>query len=179
MPIIYAKQVAELYPEAKKADGRYGLIDDVTKFTLPGVEFGSADIAGSGLAGTLSLPDVYNPGAMEFGITARSLRDMAAEILGPDGAEFRIAWAVEQMASGGAGGTFDAYMATIKGWAKGLPGPDIEKGNPMEAEMTYSVWYYKLTRNGETLWEIDTINQIIVVNGVDYTDKLKAALGRK
>jgi hypothetical protein len=176
MPIIHASKVNDIYPEVK-VGGKYELIEDVTKFKLPGVEYGDGEISGAGLIGILNRPDIYNPAAMELTLATRSLRDKATAALSPDGAEFRFAWAIQNLSASDAGADFDSYMATVKGWPKTVPGPEVEKGNPMETEFAFSVWYYKLTRNGRTIMEIDVLNKVLIINGIDYTGRLKEALG--
>ncbi|WP_275892513.1 phage major tail tube protein, partial [Achromobacter xylosoxidans] len=37
--------------------------------------------------------------------------------------------------------------------------------------------YYKETLNGETLYEIDLLNMIQMVGGVDVTESLRRAIG--
>lgn len=41
----------------------------------------------------------------------------------------------------------------------------------------YSVYYYAAYQDGEELWEIDPINQVFRVNGVDYYADIRKALG--
>ena len=171
----FATKVNDLLPEVK-VDGKYVTIEDVTKFTLPNIQFGDGAMTGAGLLGEINIPDLYNISAVEHSISSRSLRNITKS-LGPAGAEFRLAWAMENLSAAGSLGIFDSYLATVKGRAKEIPGPDVEKGSELAPTITYSDWYYKLTRNGETIVEIDMINGIININGTDYAAPLRAALG--
>jgi len=159
-----------------KISGKYEILDDVTSFKLPGVEYGEGEISGAGLAGTLNIPDVFNVGALEFTITSRALRAQYAKVITPSGAEFRIAWAMDKISSDSAE-DYDRYMAIVKGKASKLPEISGEKGSPLELETAFSVWYYKLTVNGVTLFEFDILNGVVIINGVNYSAKLKTALG--
>lgn len=156
-----------------KSGSTYREVEDVTKYTLPNVEFGDTEIKGAGLLGTLKIPDIYNPNEMEFAITSRSIKDGLIDSLNPDGAEFRIS---ESFSQTGGSDQYDSYLHVIKGFAKSLPGGDREKGSVSELETKYAVNYYKMSKNGKIAYELDIENGKLVINGVDYTEKLKATL---
>lgn len=54
---------------------------------------------------------------------------------------------------------------------------DLAPMNQSNASGAYSVYYYAAYENGEQLWEIDPINQIFKVKGVDYYADIRKALG--
>lgn len=160
-----------------KYKGKYEMLEDVTAFKLPGVEYGEGEITGAGLAGAFNKPDVFNIGPLEASITSRALQGKYAAVFAADGVQFRITWAVDKISTTSAG-AYDTYMAIVKGQASKLPEIEVKKGEQMELETSIAAWYYKLTRNGKTLFEFDVLNQVVVINGVNYSAKLKAAMGR-
>lgn len=160
-----------------KYSGKYVMLEDVTAFKLPGVEYGEGEITGAGLAGAFNNPDVFNIAAMEASISSRALQGKFASVFSAGGVEFRITWAVDKISSSSAG-AYDTYMAIVKGKASKLPELEVKKGEQMELETTIAAWYYKLTRNGTTLFEFDVLNQVVIINGVNYSAKLKAAMGK-
>lgn len=53
----------------------------------------------------------------------------------------------------------------------------VAKGSPYEGSTEIEVEYIKIERNGKTILEVDKINYIYIVDGVDYGAKLRTALG--
>lgn len=50
-------------------------------------------------------------------------------------------------------------------------------GEPTEQEITYGLTYYKLVISGATVLEIDLVNGIYIVDGVDREADLRTAMG--
>lgn len=70
--------------------------------------------------------------------------------------------------------TREVYM---RGALTGLPLGEIELGSPNEQELTYSVTYIKVVDDGVTMLEIDVVNGICILAGVDKTAEINARLG--
>jgi len=176
MARVITNKTVDMAVEVKRS-GKYEILEDVTSFKLPGVEYGEGEISGAGLAGTFNMPDVFNIAALEAAITSRSLQSQYASVFSASGVDLRIAWAVDKISSTSAG-SYDTYMAIVKGRASKLPEIEVKKGEQMELETTIAAWYYKLTRNGVTLFEFDVLNQVVIIGSVNHSAKLKAAMGR-
>ena len=61
-----------------------------------------------------------------------------------------------------------ANKEIVKGFAKSLEGGNLENNASQEANLVLEVAYYKYIQDGETLIEIDKLNNVFLVNGVDY-----------
>ncbi len=68
----------------------------------------------------------------------------------------------------------DVYM---RGMITTLPLGELTLGEINEQELTYSVTYLKVVDNGVTLLEIDAVNGVYVVNGVNKTSEINQLLG--
>lgn len=172
----HANKVVDLFPTIKTGK-KYVEIDDVTSFELPEVSFGDGELSGSGIIGTVNIPDPFSMDAMEATITGKNFNDGVLAGIKPTGASFRLHWAVSSISSDATTG-YTGYTAFIKGIPKVIPSASAEKGEEMEVELPIAVNYYKLIKNGKTLFEIDQLNNKLIINGVDYAAKLNKKLGR-
>ncbi len=78
-------------------------------------------------------------------------------------------------------GTMDEFpvRVTIRGFFKEVDLPPFKKAQKDGPEVSYSAVYYKLVVNGEEVVEIDPLNYIYKVGGVDLLEKTRANLGMK
>jgi P2 family phage contractile tail tube protein len=70
-----------------------------------------------------------------------------------------------------------AVEVVVRGRHKEFDGGDSKQGEDTETKITTVCTYYKLTMNGKELIEIDTINMIEKVNGVDRLEQRRRNLG--
>ena len=68
----------------------------------------------------------------------------------------------------------EVYM---RGSLKELPLGEMELGSLNEQELVYGVTYLKVVDDGGTLCEIDLVNGICILGGVDKTSQINAMLG--
>ena len=70
-----------------------------------------------------------------------------------------------------------AVEVVVRGRHETIEMGDAQPGEDTEHGMTTTCSYYKLTVDGEDIIEIDLLNFIEKVNGVDMLEKQRAALG--
>lgn len=172
----HANKVVDLYPTIKSGK-KYIEIEDVKSFEIPEVGFGDGELSGSGIMGTVNIPDPYNIEAMEASITAKNFNDGVLDAIKPTGVNLRLNWAIDSINTSATKG-YTSYTAVIKGIPKGIPGVGAEKGEEMEVQLAIACNYYKLIKNGKTIYEIDQLNNKLIINGVDYMKTLNKKLGR-
>ena len=172
----HANKVVDLYPTIKSGK-KYIEIEDVTSFDTPEIAFADGEMSGSGIMGTINIPDPYNMDPMEASIKAKNFSEGVIEAVKPTGVNLRLSWAIDSINSSANKG-YTAYTAVIKGLPKTIPSVSAEKGEEMEIEIPIAVNYYKLIKNGKVLHEIDQLNGKLIINGVDYMDALNKKLGR-
>jgi P2 family phage contractile tail tube protein len=69
------------------------------------------------------------------------------------------------------------YVCIWRGTFKNSPGGAQKQHENVELMYTMNITYYKLMINGVSLVEIDIVNNILKVNGVDLLAKYRANLG--
>ncbi|MBP6876566.1 MAG: phage major tail tube protein [Phenylobacterium sp.] len=74
-------------------------------------------------------------------------------------------------------GQVDAVEVVIRGQHEEIDMGDAEQGEDTEFKVKTPCAYYKLSINGRTEIEIDLLNMIMVVDGVDRLAAHRAALG--
>lgn len=176
MAKYYANKIVDLFPSVKNAKGIYEEIMNVSSFELPEMEFGEGEISGSGIIGTVNVPDFTGIESMEAKITGKSYESMNP-IFNPLGVSLKLNWAVDKVGADGAK-AFDSYTAYINGFPKNIPGGEKTKGETQELEATISTTYYKLIQNGKTITEYNPLAGKLVINGVDVMAKINQAVGR-
>ena len=133
-------------------------------FTLPGVEFMTADVQAMG---NLSVPLVGLLEHMELSITKVGV-DMGLSRLNKlekQNLEFR--WVQNVIKADGSTGT-EGCKAYVRTMAGNLPELGVEVGAATEAEKTYGVTRMQVFANGDELLCVDRMSQILKVNGKDY-----------
>lgn len=74
-------------------------------------------------------------------------------------------------------GEITAVTATLRGMLKEVDPGDWKVGDKAEFKYAVAVTYYKLEIDGTVMYEIDPVNSIRVVNGVDQLAAMRTALG--
>jgi P2 family phage contractile tail tube protein len=80
-------------------------------------------------------------------------------------------------AAGEVGDGADTIIATIGGLITGHELGDLKPGTNATLKLKMDVRYYKLEINGEQIHEIDLVNGIRVIGGVDQLADLRRAMG--
>ena len=136
---------------------------DVT-FTLPGVEFLTADVQAMG---NLSVPLIGLLENMELSITKIGLDSGLKRLnrLEKQSLEFR--WVQNVVKSDGSTSQegCKAFMRTMPG---SFPELGVEVGSATEGECTYNVTRMQIYANGSELLLVDRLSQILRFNGKDY-----------
>lgn len=74
-------------------------------------------------------------------------------------------------------GEFTGVIATIRGMLTEVDAGDWKPGDKAEFKHAVSVTYYKLEVDGAVLYEIDPLNSIRIIDGVDQLAKMREQLG--
>lgn len=150
-------------------------VEDVTSVALPDISFVASDFKASGMAGTLSVPDMSNLEAMSLTINHNNGRN--AEKLSAPGKhniEFRIARQRLNVANSDLEYVGGKYRFVC--FLKGDKGGTIERGNPVSGSNEYSVGRYEREVDGRVVTLIDIVAGIVKINGVDYSSKVRNLL---
>lgn len=144
---------------------------------LPNLNYIIQTITGAGIAGNIDYPVIGQLEAMELGLHFRTTTKAASKLAAPKRhtIELRSAQQTDDPVAGKLG--VDSVKHTLVIIPKTLTGGSVAPAAPVDASGTYSVLYWKETINGEVMKEIDPANFKCVIDGVDYLETVRNALG--
>jgi phage contractile tail tube protein, P2 family len=149
-------------------------VGDCKTVSLPTLTRKTEDFRGAGMSGTVAMD--MGMEAMELSFTCSApMRDVLRQWGTPtvDGVYLRFVGAYQQEDTG----AVDQVEVIARGRHTELEMGDQETGEVSEFKATFAVAYYKLVWNGRTEIEIDPLNMVEIVGGVDRLAERRAAIG--
>ena len=140
------------------------LVAKDVSFTLPGIEFLTADVQAMG---TMTVPLIGLLENMELSVTKIGVDNGLSRLnrLEKQNLEFR--WVQSVISSDGSQST-EGCKAFVRTLPSNIPEIGVEVGNATEIETTYNVTRLQIYANGVEVLCVDRLNQILRVNGKDY-----------
>ncbi|MQU22129.1 phage major tail tube protein [Pseudomonas helleri] len=146
---------------------------DVPSFTPPKVTLKTEEFRGGGMAGPIEL--AMGVEKMEGSFVTTGMRRESLKFFGlADGTACN---AVFRGSFRGQKGQTRAVIATVRGMLKEVDLGDWKAGDKAEIKHTMAVSYYKLEVDGRLMYEIDMVNAVLVIDGVDQLASMRADLG--
>lgn len=148
------------------------LVAKDVSFTLPGIEFLTADVQAMG---NLTVPLVGLIENMELTITKIGV-DMGLSRLSrleKQNLEFR--WVQNVLKSDGTQSN-EGCKAFVRTLPSALPELGVEVGSSTEGEITYNVTRQQVYANGTEYMCVDRLSQILRINGKDYMSTINNLL---
>lgn len=141
-------------------------------FTLPGIEFLTADVQAMG---NMTVPLVGLLENMELAITKIGLDNGLKKLntLEKQNLEFR--WVQNVVKSDGSQ-SVEGCKAFVRTLPAATPEIGVEVGSAPEEEITYNVTRLQIYVNGSEYLTVDRLSQILRVNGKDYMSKINSLL---
>ena len=170
-------QVINYNVSSDDKNGKMKKICDTTKVQLPSLEYSSSTLSGSGIMGEIDFPNIYKPGPMAFTLNQRLDTQDAIMLAEPREHLFEVLWVSDKFDTNNAKIGIDSHKAVIKALPKKYDPGSLEAGNASDGSNEMEAYYYKRVINGETVLEIDKLNYVLKVNGVDYSTKIRSLLG--
>ncbi len=162
----------------------YALYEDgvdclgTTEVALPDLEFLTAELKGAGIAGNVTEVVIGHMNAMTTTFNFRTIGANAGKLIEPrvHNIDLRVA---QQQWNGRSSVT---EISTLKHVMKVKP-KKITLGKVAEASASdvsgeYAVFYYAMYIEGKIETEIDPFNYICTINGTDYLEGVRKALGK-
>lgn len=148
------------------------LVAKDVSFTLPGIEFMTADVQAMG---NMSVPLIGLLENMELSITKIGLDQGLSRMnrLEKQNLEFR--WVQNVVKSDGSQGVegCKAFVRTMPG---SFPETGVEIGSAPEHENTYNVTRMQVYADGEEILCVDRLSQILRIDGKDYMSQINNLL---
>lgn len=162
----------------------FAVYEDATEYygmaevTLPEISSITEEVKGAGISGTFNGAFVGHIEAMTLTLNFRSVTKAAIRLLEPRNHQIDLR-ASQQVWDSGAGRFKQSHvkhvlMVTPTKYSPGKLAP----ASPAESSGEYSVTYFATYIDGVKIMEIDILNFIFFVNGVDYLADVRKALGK-
>lgn len=146
--------------------------------TLPDLEFLSEEINGAGIAGNIEDIITGHLSAMTTTLNFRTVCKSAVRLLEPRVHKLDLRVAQQQVNNR----TSETEIAAIKHIMKVKPKKTtlgkVAAASTADVSGEYAVSYYAMYMDGVKNTEIDPLNFVCIINGVDYLAQIKKALGK-
>ena len=157
----------------KEGDRWLGMAD----VTLPDIGYKTATLSGAGIGGEIDMPTPSQTESMQLEINWRTINGDVTELLQPRAHDLELRGANEHYDAG----TGELKYESVKINVRGLPVSGglgtLKPADHTESKNTLELLYLKITIDGEKKVEIDKLNYIHFVNGTDFAEPIRNALG--
>ena len=144
---------------------------------LPEIGFITEELKGAGIAGTIDMPTPGQVESMELKLTWRVIAGDRSELLEQRTHNITLRQANQHYDAGTGRFKVEPVVIDVRGIPKGSESGSLEGASHVEATNTFECVYYKETVGGKVKTEIDKLNDICVINGVDMLADVRSALG--
>ena len=143
-----------------------------TAFTLPGVEFMTADVQAMG---NMTVPLIGLLENMQLSITKIGIDKGLSRMNRLEKQNFEFRWVQNVVKSDGSMKPegCKAFVRTMPG---SFPEMGVEIGSPSENENTYNVTRIQIYAGGEEILLVDRLSQILRIDGKDYMAQIRNLL---
>jgi len=150
-----------VYDEGEKLVGITGEV------TLPNFEAMAEEISGAGIAGSFESPTPGHFSSLEMEIPFRTVTNQSFRLAVPGGRTITLRASQQGYDVSGGQVNYRGLKITVRGLPKGYNLGTAAVGQPTNTTNTIEVLYIKVEENGKTMLELDKLNFIYIVNGVD------------
>lgn len=164
-------QVVNRFSLYKKSDKLIGITSEVE---LPSVTQITDEMEGAGTGGKMEVVIIGLTENMEMKIPFMSLsKDMFSMANPNDSSDLTLRGAIQGMDPATGKVVYISMAIYARGTVKEIVPGKAKAGAKMESSITLTLNYYKITLDGEIAIEIDKLNGVYVVNGVDVLKEVR------
>lgn len=164
------------YSVYDKTSGSSKYVGDTTTYTRPDIEMQTDSFAGAGIMGEIDLPTLGQLGAMEGELAFNKSNEAMITLFTPGTHTIEVRWVTNVINTATGAVEVQGNKEIIKLMPKSLSLGDIESNETNEASMTYEILSYQYLIGGKSMIKIDKLNNVFIVNGVDYSAKIRSLL---
>ncbi|WP_050754222.1 phage major tail tube protein [Desulfitobacterium hafniense] len=151
-------------------------IDDNVSVQLPSIDPITGELKGAGIMGTIDMPVSGQIGSMTTTINMRSVNKNAAELARPGLHNIELRF-VQDVVNASGQLIPQGTKIYITGVTKKYDPGKIEPPTTMDGSVELETLRYRQVIDGIEVLLIDKRNYIYKVNGVDYMQSIRSALG--
>lgn len=150
----------------------------IASVTLPSINWLTQQMSGSGIGGNIESVLVGMVDAMTMTMNFRQFNDQALSLSAPKihNITLRVAQQQESPIKGAV--QIQGVKHTLRVMPKSLSGGNIAPASTADPSGEYAVRYWKSVVDNKVWIEIDPINFICIIEGVDYLAEVRKALGK-
>ncbi|WP_416261790.1 phage major tail tube protein [Gibbsiella quercinecans] len=155
------------------ANSYQGVVEEVT---LPKLTRKLEAFRGGGMNGSASVDLGLDDGALDAEITLGGIEAQIYKQWGiakVDGVPLRFVGSFQRDDTA----EIVAVEVVMRGRFSEIDFGNYKQGDNTQTKLSAKNTYYKLTMDGNVLIEVDTVNMIEIVNGVDLLEKHRSAIG--
>ncbi|MNW36151.1 Phage tail tube protein FII [compost metagenome] len=145
--------------------------------TLPSFEAMVTETSGAGIYGALEVPTPGMFGSQTLGIAWNTLNSDAAEMMSTEGVKLEIRGAQQSFDSGLQKIVYEPVKIVFHGLGKNFEAGTLTKNESTGTNTELELMYFKMFVNNKEVLEIDKMNYVYRINGVDQNAAIKKALG--
>ena len=164
-------QVVNRYNLYRKGTKLVGLTGEVE---LPAVTMVTDTLEGAGTGGNMDIPVIGLTENMDIQIPFMSLTKDLFSLANPGEAEdLTLRGAIQGTDPATEKISYTSIAISMRGTVKEITPGTVKSGGRMESSVTMTLSYYKIALDGETVLEIDKLNNVFVVNGDDVLKEVR------
>lgn len=162
----------------------YAVYEDATEYmgtteaTLPDLEFLTEELSGAGIAGNVEEIITGHLSAMSTTLNFRTVGKGTVKLLEPRVHKIDLRVAQQQMDMR----TSETEVTSLKHIMKVKPKKTtlgkVAAASTADVSGEYAVSYYAMYIDGKKVTEVDPLNFICIINGIDYLAAVRKALGK-
>lgn len=148
----------------------------VESLTLPKFTRKFEKYRGGGMAGAVDVDMGLDDGALDTEFSIGGMESLLFKQLAKttaDGVQLRFTASIQRDDTG----EVQAVELVVRGRHKEIDSGELKTGETNATKVSSTNSYAKLTINGEVLYEVDTINMVEIVDGVDLMEAHRRAIG--
>ena len=141
--------------------------------TLPSFEASSETVSGAGVLGEFDDPTVGYFSNMEMEIPFRVLDEEAADMLDQTKAVHLELRGGRQTTDANGDIEFRPMRVVVRGRTASFEPGKVKRGNGMDTNVKLTILYILIELDGNPIVELDKINEVFKIRGVDVLAKIK------
>ena len=148
----------------------------VESLTLPKFTRKFEKYRGGGMAGAVDVDMGLDDGALDTEFSIGGMESLVFKQMAKttaDGVQLRFTASIQRDDTG----EVHAVELVVRGRHKEIDSGELKTGESNSTKVSSTNSYAKLTINGEVLYEVDTINMVEIVDGVDLMEAHRRAIG--
>lgn len=165
-----------MYSVYDKTSGKAKYVDDTTSYKRPDIEMLSDGFSGAGIMGEIDLPTLGQLGGMEGELGFNKTNAKMVALFTPEAHTLEVRWVTNILNTATGNASVQSNKEIIKILPKSISLGEVKGNETNESSMTYEILSYQYIIEGKTVIKIDKLNNVFIVNGKDYSKKVRDLL---